>query len=109
MPRRMDMCNELAYTFDAICGYQALLRKNILELGVVLVCKFQIVRRFDEDLFFLRFSDTAATGARHVRKEFILVTRQINFKSPIEPMLNTEPPKIARSQIPIHHLEMNTS
>src|SRR5580765_4635324 len=104
MSRGMHMCDELPYTFDAICGHQALLPKDILELSIVLICKFQIVRLLDEDPFSLSFSDTAAARARHIGKEFSLVTGQVNFESAINPVLNAEPAKIHRSQVPIHNL-----
>src|SRR5262245_7407364 len=109
IPGGMHMCNELPYTFDAICGHQALLRKDILELRIVLICKLHIIRFLDQDPLFFSFSDTAAAGARHAGEEFILVTGQVNFESAIDSMLNPKSSKIAHSQVPVHHLQMNTS
>jgi hypothetical protein len=100
----MHVYEELPYTVDAIGGRQALLCKDILELSVVLIGKFQVVRLLDQDPLFLSLSDTATAGARHVGEEFIFVTGQINFESAIDSMLNTESAKVAHSQVPIHHL-----
>src|ERR1044071_1739839 len=109
MPGGKHMCNELPYTFDAICGHQTLLRKDFLELSVVIICKFKIVRFLDQDSIFLGFSDTSAAGTTHAGEEFVLITGQINFESTIHPILKIEPAQIPHSEVPIHHLVMNAS
>jgi hypothetical protein len=68
----MHMTHKLTNPFKVIARHEVLLGKNILQLGIIFVCKFQIVRGLHDDAFFVSLANTSSTSARHPREELAL-------------------------------------
>ena len=109
LPAGMKESNKQAYAIDAVGRYEPLFAKDILELSIVVIGKFQVVRFLDGDPFSIGFSNAPAAGALHVGKELILVEGEVQLKTVVEPRLNPKAAEIGFRHVSVHHLQMDAS